>query len=98
MNQIDIKKWVGVRPPLPSPVWEFFPHNPVFFLTASLSVLKLQLLGLFPSKLSSSFDETLDAWYYFNFTNGATQWQHPLDSFFRERVEAARLQVRVLIT
>jgi len=40
--------------------------------------------------------ETLDAWYYFNFTNGATQWQHPLDSFFRERVEAARFQVRVL--
>ena len=37
-----------------------------------------------------SFDETLDAWYYFNFKNGATQWHHPLDSVYKERVEAAR--------
>ena len=43
-----------------------------------------------------SFDETLDAWYYFNFTNGSTQWQHPLDSFFKERVKAARLEVLLL--
>ena len=32
----------------------------------------------------------MDAWYYFNFSSGATSWEHPLDTVYRERVEQAR--------
>ena len=37
-----------------------------------------------------SFEEETDAWYYFNFNTGETQWTHPLDSVFQKRVAAER--------
>ena len=36
-------------------------------------------------------DETLGDYYYFNFETGETQWNHPLDKIFREKVIEARL-------
>merc|ERR1719192_2554818 len=59
-----------------------------------LPIAREGLLAGLPEGWKPCFDETLDAWYYFNFTNGATQWQHALDSFFSERVETARLQAK----
>ena len=38
-NREKNMEWVWVRPL--SPLWEFFPHNPVFFLTTFLSQLLL---------------------------------------------------------
>ena len=38
-------------------------------------------------------DETLGDYYYFNFETGETQWNHPLDRIFREKVIQARLAV-----
>ena len=38
-------------------------------------------------------DETLGDYYYFNFETGETQWNHPLDKIFREKVIQARLAV-----
>ena len=38
-----------------------------------------------------SLDETLGDYYYFNFETGETQWNHPLDKIFREKVIQARL-------
>lgn len=43
--------------------------------------------------LSFSLDETLGDYYYFNFETGETQWNHPLDRIFREKVIQARLAV-----
>ena len=43
--------------------------------------------------LSFSLDETLGDYYYFNFETGETQWNHPLDKIFREKVVQARLAV-----
>ena len=37
-----------------------------------------------------SLDETLGDYYYFNFETGETQWNHPLDKIFREKVIEAR--------
>ena len=38
----------------------------------------------------SSYDETLAAWFYYDLSTGETQWDHPLDSVFREKVLTAR--------
>ena len=38
-----------------------------------------------------SLDETLGDYYYFNIETGETQWDHPLDKIFREKVIQARL-------
>ena len=38
----------------------------------------------------SSYDETLAAWFYYDISTGETQWDHPLDDLYREKVEAAR--------
>jgi hypothetical protein len=40
--------------------------------------------------LVHSFEEEVGAWYYFNFKTGETQWTHPLDTVFQERVAAER--------
>ena len=40
--------------------------------------------------LSFSLDETLGDYYYFNFETGETQWNHPLDKIFCEKVIQAR--------
>ena len=39
-----------------------------------------------------SYDETLAAWFYYDTTNGDTQWNHPLDDIYREKVIAARAE------
>ena len=36
--------------------------------------------------LCSSLDETLGDYYYFNFETGETQWSHPLDKIYCEKV------------
>ena len=40
--------------------------------------------------LFDSYDETLAAWFYYDFTNGDTQWHHPLDEIYKEKVIKAR--------
>ena len=40
-----------------------------------------------------SYDETLASWFYYDFTNGETQWNHPLDDIFKEKVIKAREQI-----
>lgn len=37
-----------------------------------------------------SWDETKQDFYYFNFESGQSQWEHPLDAIFLERVAEAR--------
>ena len=39
-----------------------------------------------------SYDETLAAWFYYDFSNGETQWNHPLDDTFRDKVTKARAE------
>ena len=39
-----------------------------------------------------SYDETLAAWFYYDFSNGETQWNHPLDDTFRDKVIKARAE------
>ena len=36
-------------------------------------------------------DETLGDYYYFNFETGETQWSHPLDKIYCEKVIKARI-------
>ena len=40
-----------------------------------------------------SYDETLAAWFYYDFSNGETQWNHPLDEFYKQKVIEARADV-----
>ena len=40
-----------------------------------------------------SFDETLASWFYYDFTNGETQWNHPLDEIYKEKVVKAREEI-----
>ena len=40
-----------------------------------------------------SYDETLASWFYYDFTNGDTQWNHPLDEIFKEKVVKAREEI-----
>ncbi|TRY71793.1 hypothetical protein TCAL_01052 [Tigriopus californicus] len=49
------------------------------------------VIGLF----SCSWDETKDDFYYFNFESGHSQWEHPLDAIFLEKVTEARGQKRL---
>ena len=37
-----------------------------------------------------SLDETLGDYYYFNFETGETQWNHPLDKVYCEKIIEAR--------
>lgn len=37
-----------------------------------------------------SFDQRKKAWYYFNYENGTSQWEHPLDSVYRDLVQKTR--------
>ena len=37
-----------------------------------------------------SLDEALGDYYYFNFETGETQWSHPLDDIYREKVIQTR--------
>ena len=32
----------------------------------------------------------MEAWFYYDLSSGETQWDHPLDSVFREKVISAR--------
>ena len=43
-----------------------------------------------PQSVFSSYDETLEAWFYYDLSTGDTQWDHPLDCVFREKVVTAR--------
>ena len=40
--------------------------------------------------LFSSWDETINDFYYFNVETGETQWCHPLDDIYRQKVVLAR--------
>jgi hypothetical protein len=33
-----------------------------------------------------SFEKETEAWYYFNLRTGESQWTHPLDTLFQQRV------------
>lgn len=37
-----------------------------------------------------SWDETINDFYYFNIETGETQWCHPLDDLFKQKVIIAR--------
>jgi hypothetical protein len=37
-----------------------------------------------------SFDQRKKAWYYFNYENGTSQWEHPLDGVYRDLVKKTR--------
>ena len=39
---------------------------------------------------TSSWDETINDFYYFNVETGETQWCHPLDDLYRQKVVLAR--------
>ena len=41
-----------------------------------------------------SWDETIGDYYYFNSDTGDTQWAHPLDEIYRQKVDLAREQFR----
>ena len=32
----------------------------------------------------------MDAWFYYNTADGSTQWNHPLDDVYRDKVVEAR--------
>ena len=38
----------------------------------------------------ASLAEKLGHWYYFNTANGTSQWTHPADTIFKDKVEEAR--------
>ena len=40
--------------------------------------------------MNFSLDEALGDYYYFNFETGETQWSHPLDDIYREKVIQTR--------
>ena len=39
-----------------------------------------------------SWDETIGDYYYFNSDTGSTQWAHPLDEIYKQKVTLAREQ------
>ena len=52
-----------------------------------LTYLLLTLLDFF-----CSWDETIGDYYYFNSDTGDTQWAHPLDEIYKQKVTLAREQ------
>ena len=40
----------------------------------------------------NSWDETIGDYYYFNSDTGDTQWAHPLDQIYKQKVSIAREQ------
>ena len=42
--------------------------------------------------LLCSWDETIGDYYYFNSDSGQTQWAHPLDEIYKQKVTLAREQ------
>ena len=42
-----------------------------------------------------SLDETIGDYYYFNVNSGETQWAHPLDEIYKQKVTLARQQFEV---
>ena len=44
------------------------------------------------SFLFSSLDDTIGDYYYFNVNTGETQWAHPLDEIYKQKVIVARQQ------
>jgi hypothetical protein len=40
--------------------------------------------------VSCSWDETIGDYYYFNVECGETQWNHPLDQIYRQKVNLTR--------
>ena len=52
-----------------------------------LTYLLLTLLDFF-----CSWDETIGDYYYFNSDTGSTQWAHPLDEIYKQKVTLAREQ------
>ena len=42
--------------------------------------------------LLCSWDETIGDYYYFNSDTGDTQWAHPLDEIYKQKVTLAREQ------
>ena len=46
--------------------------------------------NFYHSPSSSSFDEDVGDCYYFNFETGQTQWEHPLDEVYQQKVILAR--------
>ncbi|XP_059087938.1 centrosomal protein of 164 kDa-like isoform X2 [Tigriopus californicus] len=60
-----------------------------------LDIAKQGLLTELPPHWKPCWDETKDDFYYFNFESGHSQWEHPLDAIFLEKVTEARGQKRL---
>ncbi|XP_059482656.1 centrosomal protein of 164 kDa [Neocloeon triangulifer] len=55
-----------------------------------LSLAKDGLMKALPSGWTPCFDHRKKAWYYFNYENGTSQWEHPLDGVYRDLVKKTR--------
>ncbi|XP_065339556.1 centrosomal protein of 164 kDa isoform X2 [Cloeon dipterum] len=55
-----------------------------------LPLAKDGLMKALPSGWTPCFDQRKNAWYYFNYENGTSQWEHPLDSVYRDLVKKTR--------
>ena len=63
----------------------------MFYLEQSLVFSKQLLVDFYLHDfLYSSYEETLSQWFYFNTSAGTTQWNHPLDDIYKDKVEEAR--------
>ena len=58
----------------------------IIFLICSTTIYK----KIYTYIIQYSLDETLGDYYYFNFETGETQWSHPLDKIYCQRVIDAR--------
>ena len=57
---------------------------------ASLNLFGFLILFLF--FFLCSLDDTIGDYYYFNVNTGETQWAHPLDEIYKQKVIVARQQ------
>ena len=66
-------------------IFHFLEHCRAWASTSTY--LLLTLLDFF-----CSWDETIGDYYYFNSDTGETQWAHPLDEIYKQKVTLAREQ------
>ena len=66
-------------------IFHFLEHCRAWASTSTY--LLLTLLDFF-----CSWDETIGDYYYFNSDSGQTQWAHPLDEIYKQKVTLAREQ------
>ncbi|XP_022191055.2 uncharacterized protein LOC111049325 [Nilaparvata lugens] len=56
-----------------------------------LSIARQGLMQALPPGWKPVYDDKLKRYYYFNFENGSSRWDHPLDDYYKAIVKKKRL-------